>query len=222
LPNSGEKQAPLPKRIRSKTMNNLSRVLAAALMAATIPATIVLAQQAGGDQPATEKTETRRGPSPETLARLEDGRIAFAKAALKLSPDQEKLWAPVEANIRASFDQRREARAKWQEKRDERRADRQSKGDEAKGDAVKREKLALPERIEKRSQHLTDRAAKMTERAAKVKEFAETLKPLYATFSEEQKAVADKVLNHFGGEGRGKHGPRWAMGGERHGRGGRD
>src|SRR5262245_44769363 len=112
-------------------MNNLSRALAAALLAATVPATIVLAQQAG-DQPAVEKSETRRGPSPETLARLEDGRIAFAKAALKLTPEQEKLWAPVEAKIRAGFEERREARAKWQEKREERRADRQAKGDDAK------------------------------------------------------------------------------------------
>jgi hypothetical protein len=219
LPNSGEKETRLPKCIRSEPMNNLSRALAAALMAATVPATIVLAQQADPNQPAVEKSETRRGPSPETLARLEDGRIAFAKAALKLTPEQEKLWAPVEAKMRAGFEERREARAKWQEKREERRADRKSKGDEAKGDEGKRERLALPDRIEKRSQRLTDRAAKMTEQAAKVKEFAEVLKPLYATFSDEQKAVADRALNQFGRDGHGKKGPRWAMG-ERHGRGG--
>ena len=87
-------------------MNNLSRALAVTLMAATIPATIVLAQQATpGDQPAVEKSDgDRRGPSPETLARLQDGRIAMAKAALKLSPDQEKLWGPVEEKIRDSED----------------------------------------------------------------------------------------------------------------------
>ena len=56
-------------------MNNLSRALAVTLMAATIPATIVLAQQATpADQPpAAEKSETQRGPSPETIARLQDG-----------------------------------------------------------------------------------------------------------------------------------------------------
>ncbi len=60
-----------------------------------------------------------------------------------------------------------------------------------KGDGDKKgERLALPERLEKRSQRMTERAAKMTERAAKAKEFAETLKPLYASFTEEQKAVA--------------------------------
>jgi hypothetical protein len=199
-------------------MNNLSRALAVALIAATIPATIVLAQQApSGDQAATEKSETRRGPSPETIARLQDGRIAMAKAALKLSPEQEALWAPVEAKIRAGFEERRTKREAWAAKREERRAGKAEKGD---GDK-KAEKLALPERIEKRSQRMTERAAKMTERAAKAKEFAETLKPLYASFSEEQKAVASQVLNHFGQDRHGPRGHRWAMDGKHGGHRGR-
>lgn len=199
-------------------MNNLSRALAVTLMAATIPATIVLAQQAApADQPpATEKSETQRGPSPETIARLQDGRVAMAKTALKLSPDQETLWAPVEAKIRAGFDERRKAREAWQAKREQRRAEKAEGQDGKKGD-----KLALPERIEKRSERLTARAAKMTEQAAKAKEFAEVLKPLYASFSEEQKAVAGRVLSHFGQDGRGPRGNRWAMGGKR-GHGGHD
>jgi hypothetical protein len=188
-------------------MKNLSRALAVTLMAATIPATIVLAQQTeGGDQPKAEQqqSETRRGPSPETLARMQDGRIAMAKAALKLSPDQEKLFAPVEENIRARFAERQKARDEWQSKRAERRA--------AKGDGEdKGEKLALPERIEKRSERLNKLAARMTERAAKAKEYAEVLKPFYASLSDEQKAVAGRVLGHFGGDGRKGHGPRWAM-----------
>lgn len=183
-------------------MNKLSRVLAVGLMAATIPATIVLAQQpAAGDQPAAEKSETRRGPSAETMARLEDGRIAFAKAALKLSPEQEKLWAPVEEKMRASFAERQKNREAWQAKR----AERKAKGEEGKG-----EKLALPERIEKRSERMTKQAEKLNERAAKAKEFAEVLKPLYASLSDEQKAVASRVLNQFG-EGKHGKGPRWAM-----------
>ena len=200
-------------------MNNLSRALAVTLMAATIPATIVLAQQVTpADQlPAAEKSETRRGPSPETMACLQDGRIAMAKAALKLSPDQEELWAPVEAKIRAGFDERRKDREARQAKREERRAEKKAEGQ----DVNKREQLALPERIEKRSERLTARAAKFTEQAAKAKEFAEVLKPLYASFSEEQKAVAGRVLSHFGQDGRGPRGHRWAMGGKR-GHGGHD
>ncbi len=204
-------------------MNNISRALAITLMAATIPATVVLAQQApAGDQTtveksAGEKSESRRGPSPETIARLEDGRIAFAKAALKLTPDQDKLWAPVEEKIRANFAERQKSREEWNAKRDERRADRKAKGEEGKG-----EKLALPERIEKRSERMTKQAERLNERAAKVKEFGEVLKPLYASFTPEQQAVAGKVLGPFVGKG---HGSRWAMhrgGGKGHGERGGD
>ena len=194
-------------------MNNLSRALAVTLMAATIPATIVLAQQATPAEqvPAAQMSETQRGPSPETIARLQDGRVAMAKTALKLSPDQETLWAPVEAKIRAGFEERRKAREARQAKREERRAEKTAEG----RDGKKGDKLALPERIEKRSERLTARAAKLTEQAAKSKEFAEVLKPLYASFSEEQKAVAGRVLSHFGQDGRGPRGNRWAMGGKR-------
>ena len=186
-------------------MNNLSRALAVALMAATVPATIVLAQQAPSEQPNAEHGKKQRGPSAETISRLEDGRIAMAKAALKLTPEQEKLWAPVEEKIRARFEDTRKEREAWQAKLDERRADRKAKGEDG-----KRERQALPERIEARSERLTKMAQRLTERAAKTKEFAETLKPLYASFSDEQKAVAGKALGHFVGGKRG-HGQGWAM-----------
>jgi LTXXQ motif family protein len=194
-------------------MKTLSRALAITLLAATVPATIVLAETEQGDQAKSEQSEVKRGPSPETLARLEDGRIAMIKAALKLSPEQEKLFAPVEEKIRAGFADRRKAREEWAKKREEWRAE---KG--------KHEQVSLPERMEKRSQRLNEIAAKMTERAQKAKEYAEVLKPLYASLSDEQKAVASQVLGHFGQDRRGHFGHRWAMGGHegRDGHDGRD
>ena len=39
-------------------------------------------------------------PSPEAIKRMQDGEIAGAIAALKMSDDQLKLWAPVEKAIR--------------------------------------------------------------------------------------------------------------------------
>jgi hypothetical protein len=186
-------------------MRTFSRALAITLLAASVPATIVVAQQADDkDQPKAERSEGRDKFSPETRAALEDGRIAMAKVALKLTPEQEKLWAPVEEQIRARNAERSKQAEERRGKREERRADR--------GD---REELGLPERLERRSQKLTERAARMTERAAKTKEFAETLKPLYASLSEEQKQVAAHVLGRFSGDewGRhGRHGHRWAMG----------
>jgi hypothetical protein len=190
-------------------MTKFSRALAITLLAASIPATIVVAQQVDeSDKPKVERSEGRHRLSPETMSALEDGRIAMAKTALKLTPDQEKLWAPVEDKIRARYAERRKAGEEWRAKREERRADRDE-----------REKLALPERIEQRSQRMADRAAKLTERAAKAKEFAEVLKPLYAVLSDEQKEVASHVLGRFAHEGRdhrGRHGRRWAMGSGHH------
>jgi LTXXQ motif family protein len=186
-------------------MRKLSRALAVTLLAASIPATVVLAQQADEpSQPTAEQGDKGRGPSPETQARLEDGRIAMVKAALKLTPDQEKLWAPVEEKIRAGFEERRKAREEWRSKREERRAEH---------DKNKSEKLALPDRIEKRSERMVTMATKLNERAAKTKELAETLKPFYASLSDEQKQVAGLVLGRMVGGHHHGHGRRWAMGG---------
>lgn len=187
-------------------MSKFSRAFAVALLAASLPATIVLAQQDDTpDQPAVEQTDKDRGPSDETMSRLEDGRIAMAKAALKLTPEQEKLWAPVEEKIRVDYAETRKEREEWRTKRKEAR--------EARKDGDKREKLALPERIEKRSERMAERATKLNERAQKAKEFAAVVKPFYDSLTDEQKDVASHVLRRFAGDG---HGKRWGHHG-RHG-----
>ncbi len=180
-------------------MSNLTRALAITLLAASVPAGIVLAQQADepSGPPAAEVSEGARGPSPEFRSRLEDGRIAMAKAALKLTPEQEKLWAPVEEKIRADYAEHRKMREGWRAKHKERREAR----DEMK-------KLALPDRIEKRSERMAERATRMSERATKTKEFAAVVKPFYDSLSDEQKEVAAHMLRRFarGEMGRGHHG----------------
>jgi hypothetical protein len=183
-------------------MNKLSRALAVTLLAASLPAGIVMAQQADGPPPppAAEDGKGPSGPSPAVESRLEDGRIAMAKAALKLTPEQEKLWAPVEEKIRANYAERRKMHEEWRAKRKERR--------EARDEMMK---LALPDRIEKRSERMAERATKMSERAAKMKEFAAVARPLYDALSDEQKEVADQLLRRFahGGHGSdGGHGSR--------------
>jgi LTXXQ motif family protein len=185
---------------QEKLMSKVSKALAIVLFVATVPATIVLAQQDDAkNEAAVEKSEKRRGPSPEVMSRLEDGRIAMAKEALKLTPEQAKLWAPVEEKIRANFAEKREHREEWREKRKERREARKNKDGE---------RPSLPERLEKRSERMEKRATRMTERAAKTKQFAEVMKPFYASLTEEQKEVADHVLRRVAGDkmGRGHHG----------------
>ena len=44
----------------------------------------------------------RAPPSPETIQRLQDGKIAMAVTALKMNEAQLKLWGPVESQIRAN------------------------------------------------------------------------------------------------------------------------
>lgn len=194
-------------------MSKLTRALAVTLLAASIPATVVLAQPAdtppgAGPGPAAAQTGKYRAPSPETMKRLEDGRIAMAKAALKLTPEQEKLWAPVEEKIRAGYAERSKARAQWRAKREERRANRAARGT-----------LALPERVARRAERMAQRATRMSERAQRSKELAVVLKPFYESLSDEQKAVAAHVLRRVAGGKRGwrgrhgHHGRRWAMGG---------
>lgn len=162
----------------------LSRFVLPAVLAATIPAAAVFAQtQTQGAPPATAA-----GPSQETMTRLEDGRIAMIKGALRLNDEQLKLWAPVEQQIRASFAARQEARM-------DRRERRQS--------SKTAERPALPDRL--------DRASKrMAERAERMKTYAEAIRPFYASLTDDQQAVAGVVLGRSTGLAR-AHGQRWSM-----------
>ena len=174
----------------------IPRYLIPALLAATIPATVVLAQQAPqGSQPEPkQKRERPERPrlSPETLNRLQDGRLAMMRESLKLNDAQLKLWGPVEQQLRARFAARQQARQDFQQRMEQRRQQ----------GATATERPSLADRL--------DRASKrMTERAQRMQAFNEAFKPFYASLSDEQKAVAGVVLRErgrMGGPGR-----RWAM-----------
>ncbi len=177
-----------------------SRSILALTAALAVPATFAIAQQAGSGMGGMGGM---RGPSPEMMGRMQDGQLAGAKAMLRLTPEQERLWGPVEAQIRASFEERTKLRAEHQAERAARR------------EAGERGKIGLPERL--------DKATEMTsKRVERLKAFSSAVKPLYAALSDEQKLVANRVLGHFvgGGKGgRGEHG--WGGKGHRmHGEGG--
>ena len=162
----------------------LSKFVVPAVLAVTIPAAAVLAQTQGQGQPSARAA----GPSADALARLQDGRMAMIKESLKLNEAQLKLWAPVEAQMRASFTARQQARSEHRERRQQ---------------GTKAERPALPDRL--------DRASKrMAERAERMKSFAEAIRPFYAALTDDQKAVAGVVLRQGAGFG-GRHGHRWTM-----------
>jgi hypothetical protein len=141
------------------SMKNLSRGTWIALAAiAAVPATVAIAKTAdhGG----------WRMMSPETRSRLEDGRLAMVKTALQLTPDQEKLWAPIEAEVRDTFKAREARIEKWQKKREERKAEGAKDGEHKRPDMA-----ARFERMSKR----------MGERAERMKAFSTAFSPIYAS-----------------------------------------
>ena len=171
----------------------VSRYLLPALLAAAIPATVVLAQAQSQQQP--EPSQKRDRPerprlSADTVNRLQDGHLAMMREALKLDDAQLKLWAPVEQQLRARFAARQQAREDFKQHRE-----RRQQG------ATERPSLA--ERLDRTSK-------RMTERAQRMQALSEAFKPFHAALSEEQKAVAGIVLRDMRGGMRGP-GRRWAM-----------
>jgi LTXXQ motif family protein len=130
----------------------------------------------------------REPPSPETIQRMQEGRIAMAVTALKMNEAQLKLWAPVEAQIRSG----QAARLKLMQESAERR--------KAGATAARPE---LPDRLDRMS-------AMMAARAERMKALAAAFRPFHAALSEEQKQVIGPLLAQFGAGDRGRRG-RWAM-----------
>lgn len=114
---------------------------------------------------------------------LTDLRVELIKAALQLTPDQEKLWPPVETAIRARAEDRRARIAKIQETVGRR-------ADESRVEILRnRDPIAF---LQRRSEALAQRSADLDK-------LAEAWQPLYKTFSPEQRrhmaALALFVLN---------------------------
>ena len=176
-------------------MKNLSRGAWLAIAAITaVPATVAIAKTA-------QHADWRL--SSETRSRLEDGRLAMVKVALRLTPDQEKLWAPLEQQVRDTFKAREEKRAERIEKRKERKAKQADKREHKHRD--------LAARYEKISQRLSNRAERM-------KAFSAAFTPFYASLSDEQKAALRPLMRNLTRgvgrhHGRHGHGSRWAFGG---------
>ena len=100
------------------------------------------------------------------LNALTDARVGIIKAALQLTPDQEKYWPAVEAAERA--------RAKNRQARLERVAELR---DSSPMEAVERNPVELMQR----------RAERLSQRAADLTKLAEAWEPLYKTLAPDQK-----------------------------------
>jgi hypothetical protein len=119
----------------------------------------------------SSSTVGMRHPSAADLNALTDARVGIIKAALQLTPDQEKYWPAVEEAIRA--------RAKNQQARFERVAElRDSMRDSSPMEVVReRNPVELMQR----------RAEMLSQRATDLKKLADAWDPLYKTLSTDQK-----------------------------------
>ena len=114
--------------------------------------------------------------TPERLTKadrntLTDMRVDLVKAALQLTPEQEKLWPPVESAIRANAEDRRARVAKIQETVGIRT-------DQGRADAIRnRDPIAF---LQRRSEALAQRSQNLDR-------LAEAWQPLYNTMSQEQR-----------------------------------
>jgi zinc resistance-associated protein len=124
---------------------------------------VAFAQQPGPQSPQTGAEGRQHWrPSEQDFAALTDARIAAVKAALKLTPEQEKNWPAVEQAIRDLAKERHQRRSEWRGQRGERRSI----------DPIER---------------LRNRADAMTRSAADLKRLADAADPLYQGLNEDQK-----------------------------------
>ena len=140
--------------------------------------------------------------STEDRAAFVDAKIAAVKAGLQLTPDQEKLWPPVETAVRDFAKQRiAQANARATE-RDARRAEKDQKGtqDNGSGDRAAADQNRDP------VAGLRERADRMAETAAGLKKIADAADPLYKTLDDGQKrrlTMLTRMGGHHGWRGRG-------------------
>jgi hypothetical protein len=123
-----------------------------------------------------QSSQTSTPATPERLNAtdrntLTDMRVDLVKAALQLTPDQEKLWPPVESAIRARAEDRKARVAKIQETVGRR-------ADESRADVMRnRDPIAF---LQRRSEALAQRSADLDK-------LAEAWQPLYKTLTPEQR-----------------------------------
>jgi hypothetical protein len=121
--------------------------------------------------------------NPEDRAAFADARIAAVHAGLKLTPDQEKLWPPVEAAVR-DFTKLRIDRAN---------ARMNAQQDDSKDTQQKPEDPVA---------RLREHADNMATTAAAMKKIADAADPLYKTLDDGQKrrlAILTHMGHRFGG-----------------------
>jgi hypothetical protein len=180
-------------------MKALAILTAASVL--TLAGAAAIAQQAAPAAPPPVTTTAQaqapagddRGQlSRADMAALADARIAAIQAGLKLTPEQQRLWGPVERALRVQMAERverMEERSERREERAERREERRA------GRAVERrtDRMDYMERIEHRS-------AEAAEEAERMRNLATALKPFWASLDEGQRRLLPRLVREARGD----------------------
>ena len=130
-----------------------------ALVAGTTMLTIAGSTLASAQQPPAAERSQRAQLTADDIAAFTDARIAGLKAALKLTPAQEKNWPAVEQALR----------------------------DIGKERIARREARAAAGQTTDATERLRERADALTTRAAALRRLADAEKPLYQSLDQAQK-----------------------------------
>jgi LTXXQ motif family protein len=156
------------------SMRPLLRVSLTAFAASGLAIAAAVAQVAS--PPPTEMHRMQQWAADHEA--LLDAKLAGLKAGLKLTPDQEKLWGPFEAAVRAVADMRMEHTEEMMARMHDMRA----------GDDMEKEGGEFGERMSP-VQRLDRLANRLSEAGAALKKVADAAKPLYENLDEQQKRV---------------------------------
>lgn len=139
--------------------------------------------------------------APEDRAAMADARIAALKAGLKLTPEQDKLWPPLETSLR-DYDKLKLEQADKRHKAHEARREAREAAKEKGADARKEDRAA---RLDDRDPvaALKMRADMMGSNAAALKKIADAADPLYKTLDDGQKRRLQALMRLDG------KGPKW-------------
>lgn len=162
----------------------MKRLIIAATVSLVALGAVAYAQSPGaGPGQRGERWQERMERRAERMEERGARRLERLKADLRLTPQQEPLWAPIETQLRNMQAERRSFRQ---------------------ANAARMRNAELPDRLDMMSQ-------RMAQGAGSMRQLSDAIKPLWATLSAEQKETVRKAMPGRGrgmGPGDGPRGDR--------------
>lgn len=156
-------------------------------------APVIVAAAPAADTAGTPRAAPERRAFRNPAERVE-ARLAYMRTALKITAAQQPQWDNFANVLRKHASAMDERMAKRRAMFEEHAKQRQAQGSQQGAQRMERPNVSAIDRLERTQQ-------RMAERSARLSEVITAAKPLYASFSPEQKQVADEMLARQGGRG---------------------